>query len=190
MIIDVYSEIYGFTCHHCGHSWRATYGVRQVEDAQGGIWRHYSVAGSPSVSPASELLCPKCKHATVSYTVVGRHRLPASSLVGNDEVHGIDVIDGNIESVRDNAPYTSEELPRHERAIVAPEHTRTTSKIIVGVDRSPSGLLALRRAAAEARAKQADLEIVVAWEPEVGFGFTATTPDGLEREARRGRMIT
>jgi nucleotide-binding universal stress UspA family protein len=184
MIVDVYSEEYEFNCHQCGHAWRTTYAVRQIEDAQGGIWHHYSVAGSPSTSPESELLCPNCKHATVSYKVVDRHRLPASSPV--EAIEKIREID---QSFGDNVEYLgvplSSELPQREQASNTSEPFHKTTKIIVGVDRSPSGLLTLRWAADEALAKRAELEVVAAWEPEVGFGFTATTPDGFEREARR-----
>jgi nucleotide-binding universal stress UspA family protein len=35
---------------------------------------------------------------------------------------------------------------------------------------------------------RAEIEIVVAWEEEIGFGFTATTPDEFEPEARRRAM--
>jgi nucleotide-binding universal stress UspA family protein len=184
MIVDVYSEEYEFSCHQCGHAWQTIYGVRQVEDAQGGIWHHYSVAGSPSASPASETLCPNCKHATVSHKVVHRHRLPASSPVDAiDKVHETDESSGGDVKYLDVS--LSPELPQSERASDTTEHIHKTTKIIVGVDRSPSGLGALRWAAAEALAKRAELEVVVAWEPEVGFGFTATTPDGSEREALR-----
>ena len=184
MIVDDYREQYEFNCRQCDHTWKATYEVRQVEDAQGGVWHHYSVAGSSRTSPSAGVMCPNCKQSTITYQILGRHRLPVAATTKVD-----DAIEEYFEDTKDHrllgSPDEPARLRRSEEATDAPEPFAKMSKIVVGIDGSPNGLLALRWAAAEALARGAVLEIAVAWEREIGFGFTATAHEGFEDEARR-----
>jgi len=189
MIVDLYREQYEFSCRRCGEAWRGTYDVRQVEDGQGGVWHHYSRAGAPSASPAAGVVCKNCKQPTVEYRIIDRHRILADAApTDSDEV--LNAIEGPFGSGEQESSSARDQSAtrRHngqEQADDASAQIRAVSRIVVGVDGSQSGLRALRWAEAEALAKGAELEIVVAWEQQqVGFGFTGTTSDGFEREVR------
>jgi len=186
MIVDLYREQYEFSCRQCGEIWRAIYDVRQVEDGHGGVWHHFSRAGAPSASPAAGVVCKNCKQLTTVYQIIDRHRV----LAGATPTEG----DGALNAIKH--PFGDEQESSNAQGQAATqrpsgqehdssEHRKTTSRIVVGVDGSQSGLRALRWADAEAKAKGAELEIVVAWEhQQVGFGFTGTTSDDFEREVR------
>ena len=191
MIIDRYLEHYEFTCRQCDYVWRRTYDVRHVEDEQGGNWLYYSLAGASSASPAAGVICPHCQQPTATNQLVRRYRTPVSA--PPQGTIGADLANEEDLAVADEHPSTAEPFRsvRQHRAQQdgdTPQPARGTSKIVVGVDGSPSSLRALRWAAGEARGTGAEIEIVVAWEEEIGFGFTATTPDEFEPEARRRAM--
>jgi len=188
MIVDIYREQYEFSCQQCGEIWRATYDVRQVEDGQGGVWHHYSRAGAPSASPAAGVVCNNCRQPTNVYQIIDRRRelvAGAGLPVDGEILSAIEGLIGDGELESSHAQGRSAISRTREQELNSPEPMKRSSRIVVGVDGSQSGLCALRWADAEALARGAELEIVVAWErQEVGFGFTGTTSDDFEREVR------
>jgi len=148
MIIDRYLEHYEFTCRQCDYVWRRTYDVRQVEDEQGGTWLYYSLAGVSSASPAAGVICPHCQQPTATNQLVRRYRTPVSAppqgTIGADPANEEDL------AVADE-PFRSVRQHRAQQDGDTPQPARGMSKILVGVDGSPSSLRALRWAAGEAR---------------------------------------
>jgi hypothetical protein len=81
MVVDSYLEQHEFSCNRCNYVWRETYEVREIEDAQGGSWHYFYLAGSPAASPMAGILCPSCKQSSVKNQLVDRRRL----LLENDD---------------------------------------------------------------------------------------------------------
>jgi|GEM_PF-3488397 len=187
MNVDIYREQYEFSCRQCGEIWRATYDVRQVVDGQGGVWHHFSRAGAPTASPVAGIVCTNCKQPSLVYQLIDRHRVLANATpTTRDEV--LNAIEepfaADEREARNAQGQAATKRPRGQGQDSS-EQIQRTSRIVVGVDGSQSGLRALRWAGAEALTKGAELEIVVAWERAAGFGFTGTSSDEFEDELRR-----